>query len=321
MYMNKRFNTLHRRAISQLRPHNLEKDDFIHIQKIKKIEYTNKISIKVKMPKVHLDTKGPKKPLHLSQSPLKNLVKLIKQPNNLTDQSIPPTIYSKKSISKIQKPHDCIKLIVFPGNLMEKSKIHRKNVSTQESLPLLTKKNAKNAEKNSDSHSIYFELLAFFIKKHLDYGPIYKKIDQEKKGFIDKYDIKNYFYSVSANCNIEELADSLLAMAKCISNEPVISKNTFFALCSSIEYDVPFSHKTFIGPNAEKLSSRVLYLKSIFQEFTDEDQIKKSDLANFCGILDKDTKKALDLITTEQVDFSRFLICLPFFMWLRAIGI
>lgn len=317
--MKRAFNNTHRRAISQLRTQNLDKDDFIHIQRIRQIEYTNKISINVKMPKVHLDNKGPKKKVHLSQSPLKNLVRLIKQPS--TDQSVPPTIYSKKSISRIHKPKDYIKLVVFPGNLIEKPKFHRKNVATQDSLPLISKKSAKDISKTQDSHSIYFELLAFFIKKHLDYGPIYKKIDLEKKGFIDKYDIKNYFYSVSANCNIEDLADTMLALAKSISNEPVISKNTFFALCSSIECDVPFSHRTFTSPNSEKLSSRLTYLKSIFEEFTDEDLIKKSDLATFCGILDKETKKALDLITTEQVDFSRFLICLPFFMWLRAITI
>lgn len=317
--MEKQFNSIHRRAISQLKPHNLEQDDFIHIHRFKPMECSNKISINIKVPKVRLDTRNLKKPKQNSQSPLKNLVKLIKQPSSPKDFSLPPTIYKKNSVSKTEKPKDYLKLIVFPGKGMEKTIMSTKKIGTQDNLPPISRQKVQKEGSNSVSHSIYFELLAFFIKKYLDYGPIYKKIDTEKKGFIDKYDIKNYFYSVSANCNIEELAENLLFLGKIINNEPVMAKNTFLALCSAVEYDVPFTFRSFIGENAEKLNSRILNLNTIFKEFADKNIINRKYLLSLCGQPDRETKKALDLVTSEQIDFSRFLICLPFFMWLQVI--
>ena len=323
--MDKRFNALHRRAISQLRPHNLDldQDEFIHIRRFKPLESSNKISLKVKMPKIRLDTRNLKKPKQLSQSPLKNLVKLIRQPSSPKDFPLLPTIYKKQrdSVSKKnEKPKDWVKLIVFPGKGIERppASPRKKTCSPENLLPAISKPKGQKQGQGSVSHSIYFELLAFFIKKHLDYGPIYKKIDTEKKGFIDKYDIKNYFYSVSANCNIEELACNLLKLGKTINNEQVMPKSTFLALCSAIEDDLPLTYRTFQGQSYEKLSSRLISLKEVFKGLTNKNSINKKDLASLLKDPDKETQKALDLVTSEQLDFSRFLICLPFFMWLQV---
>jgi hypothetical protein len=315
--MERQARVSHKRAISQLKPSFIEHQDLLSIQKFKPIEYNSKVSINIKMPKVKLDIKIPKKTRQLSESPLRHLVKLVKKPEKV-EVIATPQISMKKSSKKFEQPRESIKLIIFPG--VEKQKIRMKDCSTQENLPRLNRTKLPKLTRNLNSHGIYFELLGFFIKKHLDYNPVFKKIDLENKGFIDRFDAKNYFYMNSSSYYVDDIVENLFTIAGFVARDSVIVKKTFLGICSAIEYDFPFSYRNFAGENFSKLKIRVLELRELFQEFTVSEFISCEDLDSFCRHLeDHGADKALELVKTEVIDFPRFLVCLPFFMWLKAV--
>lgn len=319
--MEKKYKYVHKRAISQIKPHGIEHEDLLFIQKFKPIEYNSKVAINVKMPKVRMDFKLPKKVRQFSESPLKNLVKIVKNTKSPEDTITTPQIYlTKKSSQKFEPKKESMKLVLFSGDFINKPKFLMKDTSTQENLPRITRQKLPKLEKTPNSHGIYFELLGFFIKKHLDYSPAYKRIDTDNKGFIDRYDMKNYFYLNSLSCNVEEVVENIFILCNSISADSIIMKKTFFGLCSSFEYDFPFSYRCFVGENFLNLKSRIHDLKHLFGEFTSTQVISKEDLESVCMHLeDHGADKALELVTTECVDFPRFLVCLPFFMWLKAV--
>ena len=84
---------------------------------------------------------------------------------------------------------------------------------------------------------------------------------------------------------------------------------------------MPDDPKVFIGDNLIKLQDRVLELYSFFQQLTDDTIINIKDIFKFCNqYQDDSTMKSIELVISEPADFPRFLICLPFFMWIRAIN-
>ena len=97
-------------------------------------------------------------------------------------------------------------------------------------------------------------------------------------------------------------------------------KRVFFALCSAIKYDKPEDPKLLVGENLVKLEKRVLRFFAIFKTFTQGLLIPRKDIISACnGLKDEASIKAIELVVSEQIDFARFLTCLPFFLWIKAV--
>lgn len=310
----------HQRNFSQIKPHNIDlssENSYMSVQKIKHVNYGSKISIKIKMPKIRLDNSNFQIRL-ASESPVKRFVKVI-QPRSLNDEvDIVYQTTSKRIFNDKLVPRQSPPVIKLKEKRLKKLEKLTKNTNTSENLPKVNKF-PPLTKKLIDDNNIYFELLGFFIKKHLDYNPLYKRIDTECKGYFDKHDLVNFLYISSANCDIEETVERIFSLAQGICPDNDIKKRTFFAMCSSIEYDTLEDYKLIIGDNLLKLIDRVGQLKKVFREFTKGICISRKAVVSMCSrLLDRPTMRAIDLVASEQIDFPRFLTCLPFFMWLRC---
>ena len=172
----------HRRALSQMKaePSSFKlENNFISIKKFNPIEYSNKISLKIKVPKVTFDKKNLEKQRFYSDSPLRNLVKLV-HPKSIND-TMALSKLSKKSLLNFSPVKKKLVHLALPEKVIKINKFIKETPSKPEFLPPLKTTFGKKL-KTDDKNTIYFELLGFFIKKRLDYNQIYKEIDGENKG-------------------------------------------------------------------------------------------------------------------------------------------
>lgn len=306
----------HKRALSQLTPQPFDVigTGLASVKKLTRIDHPNKFSLKIKMPIVKLDKKPPVKINLAPISPLKSTAKLIQL--KLLDKTMSLEHQKKKYTIKNFTPfNDRNKYSVeIPNNHQP----YRQN--TYRLLPALNK--VQNTPKIPNKSNIYFELLVFFIKKHVDYSHIYNSIDCNHKGWIEKPDLYKYLYINNINCNIEETVNEIYDISNLINPfHSKIYKKTFFAMCSAIKHDKPEDPKLFSTKSLKKLKKRIISIHKIFKTFTDSDTIQSQlIIQTFSEFTDDATTKSLQLIISEPVDFNRFLICLPFFMWMKSVA-
>ena len=293
--------------------------NFISVSKFNPIEYSNKKSLKVKVPKVRFDLHRSPNVRAVSDSPLKNHIQILHPTMINYSCLIHNTTTEQKSLKKLTPLKKKIKTVHLPIQILPKEKQEKLLAKPKHFLPAIKKPTVSEPLPIQPENSIYFELLGFFIKKHLDYNKLYLKIDCEHKGWIDSHDLTNYFYINEINCNIEETINSIFEIASMISIDIKILKRSFFAMCSAIEYDAPDDPKLLVGENLKKLHGRIYNFRQIFKGIATEYFISHKDILQACSqYRDNSTRKAIELVLSEAVDFARFLTCLPFFMWISS---
>lgn len=304
--------------IAKVRTSNIEyvNDSALVVKKLCDEESSPKILIKIKVPKVRFETR-PERSYQVSDSPMRPLVKIL-QPMSLNDEISISASRTRKGY-KTPKPQHIASLSNEKKiKRIQKNYIYMKGTNTSENLPKIKKK-IQTLKKPHENSSVYFELLGFVIKKHLDYEPLYKKIDTEGKGYFDKHDLMNFFYINSVNCDIEETVQSVFTLGQYINLEQDIKKRTFFAMCSVNDNDSLEENKLFSRENLGKLSENIGEMRMVFKEFTKGFYVSRNNLLDLCRRYPEESViKAAEIVASEQIDFSRFLICLPFFMWARA---
>lgn len=313
----------HQRALSQVKRNskNPKSDfNFISVSRLSPTEAVNKTSLKIRMPKVKFERKNLAKVEIQSNSPLRNHITLLHPELKQDSTRIYEGFPSQRPAQRLPPIKDRIKVIEIP---LKHAKSPQPGPSNQirTLLPTLKKKSKKKSQ-NPIENSIYFELLGFFIKKHLDYNKLYAKIDSENKGWIDPHDFTNYFYMNEINCNIQSTVNSIFSIVNYLTTGAKVTKRVFFALCSAFEYDIPEDPKVLTGESLVRLQSRVQNFSFTFKEYAVNGFILKNDIFQVCNeVLSGSVVKSIELVFSEPVDFARFLTCLPFFMWVRTLTI
>lgn len=189
-------------------------------------------------------------------------------------------------------------------------------------IPELTIKSELKAdnEKTVDQ-TLLTHLNKFTNEVHSKYSEVFGEIDRINKGFFDIDDIIDYFVMKNLekqNKNYERIrieAGELQKTFELVSGSKVTNLKIFYAFCSVFEYnqgkDFDLTNREFV----HRIRNWLLEMKELFECFTEKKFLDiRAILAEIC--LKDRILKARKFVEREKIDFSRFLRCLPFFVWI-----
>jgi hypothetical protein len=203
-------------------------------------------------------------------------------------------------------------------NKKEQPKVE--NIQRLESTIQITGKKAireyviKHNTSNKKYKDLYDHLISFQAKENI-YKKYFEDIDKANKGYIVANDLKLYL----TGHNISP--DRVYKLFKSISNRGKILKKDFLAVCLVYEHNTGEPSK-FKIPDESIISSleiQLKELKEIFEFHAKNNKISKEYLQEINQFLNptQDILKAESLVLTSQVDFSWFLRCVPYFLYMH----
>ena len=164
-------------------------------------------------------------------------------------------------------------------------------------------------------------LIDFYETVKNKYKESYFEIDRLQKGYIDLDDIIDYIIMKDIENNqkkydsIKTYATEVHQVLMIVSNTRKIYLKHFLAFSSVFEHNKGDSLDLMDKNVIFTLKEQILELKELFGCYSDK---KLIDLRSIlCEIKFKDKiTKCRKFVESEKIDFSRFLLCLPFFVWM-----
>ena len=155
---------------------------------------------------------------------------------------------------------------------------------------------------------VFFEKLEIYTKK-------FEEIDKAKKGYIVLEDLKRVTENTSVSP--QRLYNLLFSISKRLK----ISKNDFLALCAVYQHNFGDVSKFSLANEKIicKLEKQIDELRKIFELHAKNNKITKQYLEGLSKFLQptEDVLKSESVIITEIIDFSWFLRCIPYFLYVH----
>ena len=203
------------------------------------------------------------------------------------------------------------------------SKVPR-NRELQENVPEITvksEKKKKNTNAGSFDNTMNDYLLEFYSRVKRKYEGIYEMIDRLKRGFFDIDDIIDYFIMEEIE-NTEKVYDKIKVHAKVVyqalimvSDSKKVYKTHFLAFCSVFEHNKGENLDLKDSKAIKVIKEQIIELKELFECFTNQKIIDIRSLLAEINFKERITKCRV-FVESDKITFSRFLRCLPFFVWL-----
>ena len=199
-----------------------------------------------------------------------------------------------------------------------------RNRELQENIPEITIKSPtqkKSSDCNSFDSTMYEYLLEFCSRVKKKYEGIYVMIDRMKRGYFDIDDVIDYFIMKEIE-NTQKVYDTIKIHAKevfqifmMVSDSKKVHKTHFLAFCSVFEHNKGECLELSDSKAILILRGQILELKKLFECFTNQKTIDIRSLLAEINFKDRITKCRV-FVESDKITFSRFLRCLPFFVWL-----
>lgn len=163
------------------------------------------------------------------------------------------------------------------------------------------------------SKKAYLKMLEFYIKIKVEYGPIFAKLDKEKKNWIPIEKLKNYLNAMFPEA-IEPLKH-YFEIVIFINKSEKVQKESFLASCAVVRYDNSIDNFRDVLIKADycKVNTCLTVLWNFFLRISTEGLIE----TYYLKILYKPTgqlEKCFNMICSKPLDFSRFLRFFPLFL-------
>ena len=227
--------------------------------------------------------------------------------------------------SSMSISHTPMSRLYSPQNFALRKQEFRQSPKIQEieEMPIKTigivgrcaiKKKSFKLNNNNHYQDLYDHMIRFFAQVDI-YKKKFEEIDRAKKGYILIEDLK---YITE---NSEVPAERLFKLLSNVSNRNKITKKDFLGICSIYEHncskDCKFKLNDF--KLIALLEHQLIELHEIFDLHAKNNIIHKQYLQEITEFLQptEDVYKAESLILTEIVDFSWFLRCIPYFLYLH----
>ncbi|OMJ74926.1 hypothetical protein SteCoe_26025 [Stentor coeruleus] len=184
-------------------------------------------------------------------------------------------------------------------------------------------------------HDDLYDFLMKFMNRVDMYKRKFDEIDKSGKGYLLLEDLRIYYESFSNSKtgknqqkttwtqmeSSQDLANQAYGLLFSISSRSKISKNDFLALCAVYQHNGGELHKFRIQDKTliiwlEKLLEE---LREVFELHAKNSKISKKYLQEVTEFLQttEDVMKAESIVLTQIVDFSWFLRCIPYFLFIH----
>ena len=188
-----------------------------------------------------------------------------------------------------------------------KKKFEIQGQSALKQIKITDKKTMKKGD-------LYDYLIVFFEKLEI-YTKKFEEIDKANKGYIVLEDLKRVTENTSVSP--QRLYNLLFSISKRLK----ISKNDFLALCAVYQHNFGDVSKFSLANEKIicKLEKQIDELRKIFELHAKNNKITKQYLEGLSKFLQptEDVLKSESVIITEIIDFSWFLRCIPYFLYVH----
>jgi hypothetical protein len=193
----------------------------------------------------------------------------------------------------------------------------RKNFSNVPELMVKSEKKSENGP--SVDQTLLNHLKNFVFQVQNKFSMIFSEIDREGKGFFEFDNLIDFFILKNMNQQkdyekIKRQAGELQKSFEMISGQKLTYLKTFLAFSSVFEYHKGENFNLNDRKMVRQVRIWIHELKELFECFTEKKNIDvRATLAEIC--LKDRISESRRFVDGEKVDFSRFLRCLPFFVW------
>jgi hypothetical protein len=201
------------------------------------------------------------------------------------------------------------------------AKIRSKRINIPE---MIVKAETKENKEQSVDKNLHFYLVTFFEKVKEKYCEVYSQIDRGQKGYFDLDDVIDYGIMQQmgkADKEYEEIrvcAKELISVLQFIAGSKKVRLRHFLAFCSVFEHNKGEIFNLTDSSFIQRMKEQLTDLKDLFDCFTTKSVIDLKNVLSEISLKEKITRCRV-FVENETVDFSRFLRCLPFFVWVYHI--
>lgn len=189
------------------------------------------------------------------------------------------------------------------------------------------------------AHDDLYDLLMKFIEKVDMYKRKFLEIDRARKGYLLLEDLKYYCEAFQVSDNTEKkykndttsynkpevsikLASKAFKLLKSVSNRAKVSQNDFLSLCAIYQHNGGELQKFELKGEMMiiRLENLLEELRGIFELYAENNKISKQHLQGMTQFLKptEDVMKAESVVLSQPIDFSWFLRCVPYFLFIHV---